>query len=208
MRETVRASRMRGVTIGAHPSYPDLPGFGRRELGLPTTQIRRHVASQIKALKDICTAEGARLCYVKPHGALYDRAARKPDTARAVIDAIREVDSTLVLLGLAESEMQSVAVAAGIAFASEAFADRAYGSDRFLVPRSQPGAMIEDVGEAVERALRLVERRTTTSIDGTELAIEATSLCVHGDNPRALELVRALRSELEAAGVRIAPFAA
>jgi len=208
MRETVRASRMRGVTIGAHPSYPDLPGFGRRELGLPTTQIRGHVASQIKALKDICTAEGARLCYVKPHGALYDRAARKPDAARAVIDAIREVDSTLVLLGLAESEMQSVAVAAGIAFASEAFADRAYGSDRFLVPRSQPGAMIEDVGEAVERALRLVERRTTTSIDGTELAIEATSLCVHGDNPRALELVRALRSELEAAGVRIAPFAA
>ncbi|HEU4748468.1 MAG TPA: 5-oxoprolinase subunit PxpA [Gemmatimonadaceae bacterium] len=208
MRETVRASRSRGVAIGAHPSYPDLTGFGRRELGLATRQIRVHVAAQVKALRDICTAEGARLSYVKPHGALYNRASRKPDAARAVIDAIREVDGTLVLLGLAGSEMQSAAENAGIRFASEAFADRAYGSDGFLVPRNHPGATIEDVDSAVARAVQLVKRNTLTSIDGVELPIHAASLCVHGDNPRALQLVTALRSGLESAGVRIAPFAA
>lgn len=208
IRETVRAARARGVTIGAHPSYPDLSGFGRRELGLGAGQICHHVAAQVRSLKAACSAEGARLSYVKPHGALYNRAARKRDAARAVIDAITEVDDTLVLLGLANSEMQSSAEEAGIGFASEAFADRAYGSDRFLVPRSHPGAMIEDVGEAVARGIQLVQRKTVRSIDGVELPIEAASLCVHGDNPRALLLVSALRSGLESAGVRIAPFAA
>ena len=208
MRETVRAARARDVRIGAHPSYPDIDGFGRRELGLATRQIRVHVAAQVRTLKEICAAEGARLRYVKPHGALYDRAARKPDAARAVIDAIREVDATLVLLGLAGSEMQSAADSAGIGFASEAFADRAYGSDRFLVPRGHPGATIEDVDKAVARAVQLVQRNTLTSVDGVELPIHAASLCVHGDNPHALELVTALRSGLESAGVRIAPFAA
>lgn len=207
MRETVRASRERSVTVGAHPSYPDIPGFGRRELGLSTTQIRRHVVAQVKALSEICKAEGAHLSYVKPHGALYNRAARKPDAARAVIDAIKEVDGTMVLLGLAGSEMQSAAEEAGVRFASEAFADRAYGSDRFLVPRSHPGATIDDAHGAVARALDLVHRHTVTSIDGVDLEIDAASVCVHGDNPRALELARALRTGLEATGVRIAPFA-
>lgn len=193
--------------IGAHPSYPDIPGFGRRELGLAPREIRRHVVAQVNALSAICKDESARLSYVKPHGALYNRAAGEPDAARAVIDAMMEIDSTMVLLGLAGSQMQSAAENAGIAFAPEAFADRAYGSDRFLVPRDQPGAVIEDVGAAVARAVDLVHQKSLRSIDGVELHINAASVCVHGDNPHALELVRALRAGLEATGVRIAPFA-
>ena len=208
MRETVRAARARGVAIGAHPSYPDLTGFGRRELGLDPKEIRRHIASQVRALKDFCAQEGARLTHVKPHGALYNRAARDAPTARAVIDGMRDVDDDLILLGLAGSEMQHAAASTGLPFASEAFADRAYDDDSRLVPREQPGAVIESVSDAVTRAIRLVTEKTVTTIDGKEIPIAADSLCVHGDNPRALDILRALRQGLEAAGVRIATFTA
>jgi UPF0271 protein len=207
MRETVRAARDRGVAIGAHPSYPDLPGFGRRELGLAASEIKRHVATQIGALSDVCGAERARLTHVKPHGALYNRAARDSKAARAVAEAIRETDRELVLLGLAASEMMRAAARAGIRFVSEAFVDRAYTSELLLVPRDQPGALIEDVGAAVARGITLVERRTVSTIDGVDLPLDAVSLCVHGDNPDALRILRDLRSALEEAGVSISPFA-
>ena len=206
MRETVRSAYARGVAIGAHPSYPDLTGFGRRELGLDPKEIRRHVASQVGALRNVCAEAGARLTYVKPHGALYNRAARDAATARAVIEGMRDIDDDLILLGLAGSEMQNGAVKTGVTFASEAFADRAYGDDSRLVPREQPGAVIESVTEAVARAVRLVTGKTVMTIDGKEIPIAADSLCVHGDNPRALDLLRALRHGLESAGVRIATF--
>jgi 5-oxoprolinase (ATP-hydrolysing) subunit A len=208
MRDTVNAAKTRDVTIGAHPSYPDIPGFGRRELGLPPREISFHVAAQIRALRDICGAESARLAYVKPHGALYNRAARDPKTARAVVEAIRIVEPSLTLLGLAGSEMAKAAEQGGISFASEAFVDRAYKSDGTLVPRDEPGAVIHDVRNAVQRAVMLVKGKTITADNGTELRISARSLCVHGDNPDAGAMLRTLRKRLEEAGVTIAPFAA
>lgn len=207
MRETVRAARDRRVAIGAHPSYPDIPGFGRRELGLDAREIARHVATQVSALSDVCSAERARLTHVKPHGALYNRAARDPKAARAVADAIRGIDRDLILLGLAGSEMTRAAARAGIPFASEAFVDRAYTSDLLLVPRGQAGALIEDVGEAVARAIALVQQRSVKTVDGIEVPLDAVSLCVHGDNHNALRILRELKSGLESAGVRVAPFA-
>jgi UPF0271 protein len=207
MRETVRAAKNRGVAIGAHPSYPDIPGFGRRELGLTATEISRHVTTQIGALSDVCSAERARLTHVKPHGALYNRAAHDVKAARAVADAIRVTDRDLILLGLAGSEMRRAAARAGIPFASEAFVDRAYTSDLLLVPRDQPGALINNVAEAVARAVALVRERTIKTIDGNELPLDAVSLCVHGDNPDAWTILRDLKSALDSAGVRIAPFA-
>ena len=208
MRDTVRAAKLRGVTIGAHPSYPDIPGFGRRELGLPPREIELHVEYQIRALRDVCGAERARLSYVKPHGALYNRAARDPEAARAVVAAIRKVEASLTLLGLAGSEMGRAAERAGIAFASEAFVDRAYKPGGTLVPRDEEGAVIHDVNGAVQRAVMLVKGQTITADDGSELFISAQSLCVHGDNPDAVSILRALNARLKESGVTIAPFAA
>ncbi len=207
MRDTVHAARVRGVTIGAHPSYPDISNFGRRELGLSPKQISVHVAYQIRALRDVCGAEGARLSYVKPHGALYNRAARDPEAAAAVVKAIRDVETSLTLLGLAGSEMALAAERGGIAFASEAFVDRAYKPDGTLVPRDESGAVIHDVKSAVQRAVMLVKGKTITADDGSELRIAAQSLCVHGDNPEAAAMLRALRARLQDAGVTITPFA-
>jgi len=208
MRDTVRAAKLRGVTIGAHPSYPDIPGFGRRELGLPPEEIELHVEYQIRALRDVCGAERARLSYVKPHGALYNRAARDPEAARAVVAAIRKVEASLTLLGLAGSEMGRAAERAGLAFASEAFVDRAYKPGGTLVPRDEEGAVIHDVKSVVQRAVMLVKGQTITADDGSELHISAQSLCVHGDNPHAASILRALNARLKESRVAIAPFAA
>ncbi len=206
MRETVRAASARGVSIGAHVSYPDIPGFGRREIGIHSSEISRHVTVQIQALAAVCASESARLAHVKPHGALYNRAARDPAAARAVARGIQGAGLELVLLGLAGSEMMRAASKAGLPFASEAFVDRGYTSDLLLVPRDEPGAMIDDTERAVERAITLVKRKTLTTSEGVERPLDAASLCVHGDNPNALDLLRALKSGLEQAGVRIAPF--
>lgn len=208
MRDTVIAARTRGVTIGAHPSYPDVPGFGRRELGLSPKEIGIHLAYQLRALRDVCGAESAKLSYVKPHGALYNRAARDAEVAAVVVRAIRDVEPSLTLLGLAGSEMARAAERGGIAFASEAFVDRSYKPDGTLVPRDEPGAVIHDVTSAVQRAVMLVKGKTITADDGTELRISAQSLCVHGDNPDAVSMLSALRARLESAGITIAPFAA
>ena len=207
MRATVRAAASRGVTIGAHPSYPDIPGFGRRELGLSPKEIQFHVAYQLRAFREICLSENARLSYVKAHGALYNRAARDASAAAAIARAIHDVDPSLVLLGLAGSEMVDAARRSALTFASEAFADREYKSDGSLVPRSEPGAVIHDAKAAAERAITLIESNTIVAGDGTALRVVAQSLCVHGDNPDALLLLRHLRTTLESAGITIAPFA-
>ena len=207
IRDTVRAAASRGVAIGAHPSYPDIPRFGRRELGLSPKEIRFHVAYQLRTFHDICVAENAKLSYVKAHGALYNRAARDSAAATAIAQAIRDVNPSLVLLGLAGSEMARAAAQASLTFAAEAFADRAYRRDGTLVPRQEPGAVIHDVQIAVKRAITLVESSTLTADDGSVVGVVAQSLCVHGDNPDALPLLRELRTALERSGVRIAPFA-
>ena len=208
MRETVRAANARGVAIGAHVSYPDIPGFGRRELGLRPGEIARHVRAQLVSLSKVCVAENARVRYVKPHGALYNRAASDAEAAAAVARAISDTAPELTLLGLAQSEMARAAANAGIRFASEAFVDRAYSAQLTLVPRDLPGALIENIEEAVKRAIVLAQTRMMVTIEGTPLPLEAESLCVHGDTPSAIGLVRALRAALESSGTRVAPFAA
>jgi len=208
MRQTVRAAKSRGVAIGAHPSYPDVPGFGRRELGLSPREIEHHVTYQLQALTEICASEDARLVYVKPHGALYNRAVRDPQAAKSIVRSIRAVNSTLTLLGLPSSEMSRAAEDGSIRFANEAFVDRAYASDGTLVPRTEPNAVLHDADDAVRRAITLVSDGRLAAADGTELHINAQSLCVHGDNPDSAAMMRQLRTRLEKAGVRIAPFAA
>ena len=207
MRDTVRAAKEREVTIGAHPSYPDLLGFGRRELGLPPAEIGRHVEYQLNAMVDVCAAESARLAYVKPHGAMYNRAVWDEGAANAIVDAIQRVDHSLAVLGLPKSAISRAAERLHMRFAAEAFVDRAYNSDGTLVKRSEPDAVIHDVATAVNRAADLFTHQTLRTREGAELRVDADSLCVHGDNPDSLRILRAVRKRLEESGARIAPFA-
>ena len=208
MRATVRAARARGVVVGAHPGYPDLQGFGRRDLALAADEIAAQVAAQTGALLGIARLEGTTVRYVKPHGALYNRAARDADAARAIVAGARSVVPDLVLLALAGSAMVSAAEEAAMRVAREAFVDRAYRGDGTLLPRGEPGAVLDDPALVAERALRLVEDGRVEAADGTMLTLRADSLCVHGDSPRATRLVAAVRERLERAGVVIAPFVA
>jgi 5-oxoprolinase (ATP-hydrolysing) subunit A len=207
MRETVAAAVRHGVVVGAHPGYPDLMGFGRRDLGATAAEITAYVIYQIGALDAVCRAAGTRLRYVKAHGALYNRAATDRVAADAIAEAIRLSDSSLVMLGLAGSQLIAAGEAAGLGTAAEAFADRAYTREGTLVARSVAGAVIHDTGAVVARALRMVTAGAVTAIDGTDIAICADSLCVHGDTPGAVELVRALRTHFDEHGVRVASFA-
>jgi len=207
MRDTVRTAKERGVSIGAHPSYPDILGFGRRELGLPPAEIARHVEYQLNTMLDVCAGESARLAYVKPHGAMYNRGVWDEGAANAIVDAVQRVDRSLAILGLPKSAISRAAERCHMRFAAEAFVDRAYNSDGTLVKRSEPDAVIHDVGTAVNRAADLFTHQTVRTRDGAELHVDADSLCVHGDNPDSLRILRAVRKRLEESGARIAPFA-
>ncbi len=207
MRESVIGAVRRGVVVGAHPGYPDLVGFGRRELSATPDEIYSFVAYQIGALQGICAASGGRLRYVKPHGALYNRAARDVAAADAIARAVHDVDSSLALLGLAGSAMITAADRIGIRGVSEAFVDRAYRADGTLVPRGEVGAVLGDIGSTAERALQIVKEGSVRAIDGSCIELKAESLCTHGDGPHAVEIVRAVRRRLEAAGAKVAAFA-
>lgn len=207
MRETVTAAAHNGVVIGAHPGYPDLAGFGRRELAASPAEIEAFVVYQVGALYGVCAAAGAKLRYVKAHGALYNRAARDMAAADAIARAVRAVDPSLALLGLAGSAMITAAQHAGLRAVSEAFVDRAYRGDGTLVPRTEDGAVLTDIGEVAERALRMVQFGIVRAIDGVDITVRADSFCTHGDGPNAVAIVRAVRTRLEQAGVRIEPFA-
>lgn len=207
MRATVRLAAQRGVAIGAHPGYVDREGFGRRELGLSPAEIGGQVSEQLALMSACCRAVGARLHYVKPHGALYNRAVKDPEAARAVVQAV-EAAGSLVLLCLPGSEMMKAAARRGVRTAAEAFVDRGYREDGTLVPRGEPGALLDDVELAVNRALRLVMEGRLTPREGRDLAIQADSLCVHGDGPHAAALLEAVRTRFVAEGIRLAPFAA
>jgi UPF0271 protein len=206
MRETVELALAGGVAIGAHPGYPDLVGFGRRDLMASAAEVEAYVVYQIGALMGVCEAAGAVLSYVKPHGALYNRAARDGNTADAIVRAIRSVNPSLALLALAGSEMLAAADRAGIRGVSEVFLDRAYRADGSLVPRSEPAALLTDLDEIASRALRMVQKGEVEAIDGTTVRVQPESMCAHGDGPNAAAIVRAVRSRLEGAGVLIAPF--
>lgn len=206
MQRTVSAAAGRGVTIGAHPSYPDRVGFGRRELAASPAEIAADVTYQVGALDGFCRAAGTRVRYVKLHGALYHRAARDRDVAKAVTFALRQLDSDLVVLGPEGSALLMAAAETGLEVAREAFVDRAYLPDGHLVPRGTPGAVLDDVTVIAERALRMVQDKNVVAIDGTRCMVRADSLCVHGDGARAVEIVQAVRQRFEAGGISLAPF--
>ena len=203
---TVRTATERGVAIGAQVSYPDLVGFGRREIDVPPDDLTADVLYQIGALEAFARAAASRVRYVKPHGALYNRIARDPVQAAAVVDAIRRYDPALPLLTLPGSAAMRAAEDAGIAAVAEGFADRAYTGEGRLVSRREPGAVLHDPEQVATRAVVMATEGRVETADGGEVAVEIRSLCVHGDTPGAVDLARAVRSALADAGVALEAF--
>jgi 5-oxoprolinase (ATP-hydrolysing) subunit A len=205
MQATVSAALARGVAIGAHPSYPDRENFGRSEMALGATDVRADLIYQIGALQALVRAAGGRLRHVKPHGALYNQAARDPLLADSIAAAVHTVDPSLALYGLAGSELLRAAERAGLRAVAEVFADRGYRADGSLVPRGQPGAHVEDVAEAVARTLRMVREGVVLAVTGETVPLQAQTICLHGDGPHALAFARALHTALTEAGVQLRP---
>ena len=203
MQATVRAALAQGVAIGAHPSYVDREHFGRREMQLDPDQVRAEVLCQVGALAALVRAAGGRLHHVKPHGALYNQAARDPALADAIAGAVRDIDPGLAIYGLAGGELLRAAERAGLRAVAEVFADRGYRADGSLVPRSQPGALIDDTGEAVARTLRMVQEGVVQAVTGEAVPLRAQTVCLHGDGPHALAFARALHAALRDAGVQL-----
>ena len=206
MRRTVALSYERGVSIGAHPGYPDREGFGRRELNLPEYEIVASFQKQVENMIACCDAEGARLIYIKPHGALYNRAAKDEKLASLLAACVWTIDKSLVMLALAGGSLERASRERGLNTVGEAFIDRGYMPDGTLVPRNQPGALIEGMHAVGRRAVELANGKVEV-IDGREISIDAGSLCVHGDGEHALQTVKTARQSLEAAGFTIQPFA-
>jgi UPF0271 protein len=203
---TVRTAVEHGVAVGAQVSYPDLVGFGRREMDIPPAELTADVLYQIGAVEAFARAASSRVRYVKPHGALYNRIARDPVQAAAVVEAIRRYDPELPLLTLPGSAAMEAAAEAGIAAVGEGFADRAYTGEGRLVSRREPGAVLHDPDQVAARARRMATEGRVETVDGGEVAVEVRSLCVHGDTPGAVALARAVRDALEEAEVRLEAF--
>jgi len=203
IRRTVRSALERGVAVGAHPSLPDLQGFGRREMRIEPHEAYDLVLYQIGALDAFVRVAGGRLHHVKPHGALYNMAARDAALASAIARAVRDYESSLVLFGLAGSELIRAGRDAGLAVANEVFADRTYQADGSLTPRTRPDALIHDEATAVAQALSMIHTGRVRSVDGKDLTIQADTLCIHGDAPNALRFARAIRAALSQAGVTV-----
>ncbi|HIJ57286.1 MAG TPA: LamB/YcsF family protein [Deltaproteobacteria bacterium] len=211
MNRTVKLAADHGVGIGAHPGFPDLMGFGRRNMDCSANEIGDYLIYQIGALQAFCTAHGVRLRHVKPHGALYNMAVANEPLTRAIAQAISRIDRNLFMVALAgkhAGRMASIAREEGIKMIFEAFPDRAYTSEGTLVSRKQPGAVIHNPDEAAERALLMATEGVVIAVDGTRIPMSVDTLCVHGDNPSAVVLARTIRNRLEAAGVAVVPMAA
>ena len=208
MRRTVKLAAERGVAVGAHPGYRDLEGFGRRDMKIAADAIRDLVIYQVGALEGLARAEGIALQHVKPHGALYNAAARDRALADAIASAVFDFDSGLVLFALAGSELETAGREAGLRVASEAFVDRTYGSNGQLMPRSDPRALIHDEEAAVTQVVHLVEEGRVRSVDGPDVELKADTLCIHGDGPNALSLAKLVRERLERSGVAVKPVGA
>lgn len=205
MHKTVQLAIRKGVAVGAHPSLPDLQGFGRRAMNISPGEAYDLIVYQVGALAGFARALGGRLSHVKPHGALYNMAVMDKELARAIAEGVRDIDPSLVLFGLAFSELVRAGEEAGLAVANEVFADRTYQADGSLTPRSQPNALIKDVDASIEHVRRMVEDGKVRSLQGTDVAVRADTLCIHGDEPTALEFVQEIRKALTDSGIRLAP---
>jgi UPF0271 protein len=206
MQRTVRLAAERAISIGAHVSYPDLRGFGRRHVELSAPELTADVLYQLGALDALAIAAGSRVAYVKPHGALYNEIAVDPALARTVVKAVQSYRSDLPLLGQPGSAVENSARACGLPFYSEGFADRAYDRQGRLVPRKLVGAVLTDPAEVSSRAVRMATAGTVLTMEGAELSLHVDTLCVHGDTPGSVELARAVRGALEDAGLSVRPF--
>jgi 5-oxoprolinase (ATP-hydrolysing) subunit A len=204
IRRTLALAARSGVAIGAHPGFPDLVGFGRREMHASPEEVEDFVLYQVAALAGMATASGARLQHVKAHGALYNMAARSRPLADAIARAVAAFDRTLILFGLPNSELIRAGQAAGLAVAAEAFADRAYEPDGSLTSRRTAGSVIHDTAEVVTRAVRMVKQQEVVATNGSTIAIAADTLCLHGDTPGSAALARQIRTAFEDAGIRVA----
>lgn len=209
MRNTVDLALEHKVSIGAHPGYPDLQGFGRRNMAMKAEEVFDLIQYQVSALKGICESRGGKLHHVKPHGALYNQAAKDRGLAAAIAAAAKAIDPRLILYGLSGSCLLSEGEEIGLRTASEAFADRTYQNDGSLTPRSQPDALITEAVEAAQQAVAMVRDRAISASDGTKVMIQADTICIHGDSVNAVEFARAINAALAAQGIRIsAPFTA
>ncbi|HCW20636.1 5-oxoprolinase subunit PxpA [Achromobacter sp.] len=205
---TLKGAAANGVAVGAHVSYPDLTGFGRRNMDVASADLVADVIYQIGALKGLAAAAGTQVSYVKPHGALYNTIAHDARQANDVITAMLAVDPSLALVGLADSPLLALARERGLRVVAEAFADRAYTPQGTLVSRREKGAVLHDPEVVAQRMVRLVEDGLVEAIDGSLTRVEADSICVHGDSPGAVDMAREVRRRLEQAGVTIRSFAA
>lgn len=207
MRRTVAMAAERGVSIGAHVSYRDRAGFGRRFLDVAAEELAAEVLYQIGALEAACRMAGTRVAYVKPHGALYHAIVHHDEQAAAVVEAVRDYDPTLPLLGLPGGLAERLARENGLPTVAEAFADRGYTPSGLLVPRGEPGAVLTDPDEVAARVVTLALSGRVSTLDGSLVAVRAESVCVHGDTPGAVAMARAVRAALAQAGVSVEPFA-
>jgi UPF0271 protein len=205
MDETVRLAVRHGVGIGAHPGFPDLLGFGRRAMQLAPGEVENYVLYQVGALAAFARAAGAELAHVKPHGALYNVAARDVETARAIVRGVARAGFDLILVGLAGSALVEAAREAGLAVASEGFADRVYNPDGTLRSRRLPGALLESPAAAAEQALRIARDGMVSSHTGEEISLHVDTICIHGDTPAAVEIAQAIRQKLAQAGIEVVP---
>jgi UPF0271 protein len=205
MTETVKLAKAKGVSIGAHPAFPDLQGFGRRQMKLSAAELEALIAYQTGALMGVAAAQGHKVTHVKPHGALSNMASVDAAMAEAIARAIKGVDANLIFLATAGSEMAKAGRKLGLKTAQEIFADRTYGDDGNLTPRSQPHAMIHDAQQAVAHVRRMVEEQAIFSLSGKKIPTEVDSICVHGDEESAVAVARAVRDGLEQAQIRILP---
>ena len=206
MRDTIRMAKARGVAVGAHPSFADLYGFGRRRIsGERPEDLETQLVYQIVAMQGMCALEGHPMTHVKTHGALGNMAAEDPDLAALCVRAIRAVDPALVFIARPYTETWKAAEAAGLRAACEIYADRTYTDAGQLTPRSAPGAVIHDAGQSRDQVLEMVVGGHIPTTGGTRLPVAPETLCIHGDTPGAAAICRALRAELEASGIAIAP---
>ena len=203
LRETIRLAKTHGVAVGAHPGFPDLVGFGRREMKVTAGEAENFVLYQVAAVAGVAAAEGVKLQHVKPHGALFNMAVKNRALATAIARAVAAFDRSLILFGLPDSEILAAGRAAGLRVAAEVFADRAYEADGSLVSRNTPGAVIHDADAVVSRAVRMVRERRVDAIDGAPVTLAADTICIHSDTPGADDLAIRLRAALDVAGIAV-----
>lgn len=203
MAKTVALAKENGVAVGAHPGFPDLMGFGRRNMAVTPEEAKAYIKYQLGALMAFTVSCGMKIQHLKAHGALYNMAAVDEKLAIAICEGVYEVDKNIILMGLAGSKMITAAEKVGLRAASEVFADRAYNEDGTLVSRKLEGSMIKDKDLAISRTVRMIKEGKVTAITGKDIDIKADSVCVHGDNPKALEFVKNIRATLEQEGITI-----